>query len=39
MVAKIEQIDGVLRHIRSEAHLCDDGAFEVIIAIDAHGAG
>ena len=39
VVTEIERIDGILGQICPEAHLGDDGALEVVVAVHAHCVG
>jgi hypothetical protein len=38
-VDQIEGVDRILGKIRAKADLCDDGALQVPVSIDAHGVG
>ena len=38
-VAEIERVDRILGQVRAEAELRNDGALEVVIAVDAHRVG
>ncbi len=39
LVAQIERIDRVFRQVRAETKLRNDGALEVVVAVDAHRIG
>ena len=39
LIAKVDRIDRVLRHIRTETQLSHYGALEIIIAVDTHRVG
>ena len=36
-IAQVERVDRILRQVRTEAHLRNYGALEIVVAVNAHG--